>query len=255
VTAKTGSAPQFKLLESPTSEILVHFVEWADKSATTFATSDILPTADTALDLKVGAYDPAEGVFFNPFVNNALETTTSTMMFGTTANTAFTEVARSNSNNDATYYPGAPLGSWNVYAVASSPFDAANTKIDSASNEGFYAGVQAALNQAADIYTEWESLMDDYNSEVADYNDDVKAYNDALADGEDELPEVPDRPCPPGDIEDISDVQPYYNDDSTAFDVADYETKNIIAEYVPADNTATNEVDSWAYGFLLSAAD
>jgi hypothetical protein len=121
----------------------------------------------------------------------------------------------------------------------------------------FLAGVQAALTAAEDIYTNWESEMTSYNSDADDYNDDVATYNDWLADeerDEDDEPEVPERPCPPGDIEAIEGTLVYYND-ADAFDTADYEDQAFAAEYVENDDGADDVVDSWAYGFLRSAVD
>lgn len=117
-------------------------------------------------------------------------------------------------------------------------------------------GLQAGLNAAASIYSDWEDQLADYNDEAADYNDDVAAYNTALEDGED-LPEVPERPCPPADLEEIEDsVQPYMND-ATAFDATDYEDNLFIAEYVNYAKTGStiDIADSWTYGYLRSAAE
>lgn len=59
IVAKSESAPQFCVSEAPTSQFLVHFIEWsdeADMADTMLAESDLLPAVDTAAstDLKIG---------------------------------------------------------------------------------------------------------------------------------------------------------------------------------------------------------
>jgi len=251
--AKSGSAPQFEVKEAPTSQFLVHFVEWSDEAlsgSTMLSSYDVLPADNSANLLKVGAYVVTDARYFNPYGSASVVASTG---FGGDTNTVFTEVIRNAGPDENMYYPGSTLGSFNVFAVGSSPFAAADTLFVE-EDEYFMMGLQAGLSSAASIYTEWESQMSDYNDEAADYNDDVAAYNKALEDGEDELPEVPERPCPPGDIESIENVQPYIAT-ATPFTIADYEDDVFAAEYVQHSDTAEDAVvDSWAYGFLRSAA-
>jgi len=201
---------------------------------TLLATTDLLPAVDTAATtvLKIGEYDRTIGVYFNPFVSDSIDNTgASVYAFGTTANSVFTEITRDFGVTDQNnYYPGALNGSWNIFAAAASPFDIADTSL-ATSDTLFLSGVQAALCAAEDIYTNWESEMSSYNSDAEEYNDDVATYNDWLADeerDEDDEPEIPERPCPPGDIEAIEGTVVYYND-ADAFDETDYEDQAFAA--------------------------
>lgn len=64
------------------------------------------------------------------------------------------------------------------------------------SNNAIYA-IQTALDAAAGVYTAYDTKVTEFNTSAATYNTAVAAYNTALADGEKELPTVPEKPCAP----------------------------------------------------------
>lgn len=237
---------------------MVHFIEWADEKVaadTLFATGDLLPADNSASDYDFGEYDTADGVFFNPMSSASIDSGNAALAFGQDTN-QFTKVERANSDAENSYYPGTPLGMWNIYAAGSSPFDDADTQLAS-DDRLFMSGVQAALTAAKSVYSEWEDALADYNDEADSYNDDVSTYNDWVADedrDEDAEPEVPERPCPPGDIEAIAAVEPYYNADD-AFDITDFASRSFVAEYVVNDSNMDDIADSWSHGYIKTAGD
>lgn len=206
--------------------------------------------ASVATNFMIGAYDTADGVYFNVF-DAGFEPVTGTASALPSGADGFKPALWDD------FLPGS-IGNVNWYL--NNEDSMLEYDVDGTANPvviDSWAFINN-LNSLEPIYSEYGTAVSTYNDDADDYNTAVIAYNKALEDGEKELPEVPEKPCPPTKPEAWSGIEIVTDDTWTtatlAADLEDVSGPAVVYKMLDASSTVPTN-DSFRYGYLSVVED